>query len=90
MLLSLITAGLSLAAAGVASFNRPVPWTALLTGFVIASAGFQIANARRVFGLTAPLEIRPWMLPASIVCYAAGGILALLGVRALCLLALAI
>lgn len=90
VLFSLMSAVCSIVATIAASYHRPVPWTALLSGLIVALAGFQIANARRIFGSSAPAEIRPWMTPASRVCYAVGVVLALLGVRALMLHALAV
>jgi len=89
VLFSLMSAALAIVATAVASYHRPVPWTALLSGVIVALAGFQIANARRIFGFGAPSEVRAWMIPASRVCYAMGVVLAILGVRALMLHALA-
>jgi hypothetical protein len=89
VLFSVMSAALAVAATAVASYHRPVPWTALLSGLIVALAGFQIANAHRIFGFRAPSEVRPWMIPASRVCYAIGVVLALLGVRALMLHAIA-
>jgi hypothetical protein len=90
VLFSLLSAVFSIVATISASYHRPVPWTALLSGLIVALAGFQIANARRIFGSSAPGEIRSWMIPASRVCYAIGVVLALLGVRALMLRAVAV
>jgi hypothetical protein len=90
VLFSLMSATFSVVATAVASYERPVPWWALLSGLIVALAGFQIANARRIFGSSAPGEIRSWMIPASRVCYAIGVVLALLGVRALMLRAVAV
>lgn len=80
---SLVAAAFSIVGVAVASYDRPVPWTALLAGVVVACTGFQIANARRIFALNAPTAIRGWMTPTSRACYLTGAILLLLGVRAL-------
>jgi hypothetical protein len=83
VLFSLASAAFSVAGTAVSSYNRPVSWTALLSGFIVALAGLQIANARRLFALSAPVELRAWMVPASRACYALGALLAILGVRAI-------
>jgi hypothetical protein len=80
---SLLSAAFSVAATAGASYHHPIPWTALLSGLIVALAGFQIANARRLFALSTPAAIRSWMTPASRACYSIGIVLALLGVRAL-------
>jgi len=68
---SLFAAALSLAAALLAPlFDHRALRGSWAVGIIVGSAGFQVANARRLFLLNHPGEVRAWMRPATVGLYA--------------------
>jgi hypothetical protein len=61
---SCIAAAVSLIAFVFQWASRGVPRGGWAAAIIVAMAGLQILNARRLFAYTAPAEIRSWMRPA--------------------------
>lgn len=79
MLFSTLAAGCSLVAAMAEGPGRRGAVFHLVAGFVTAMAGFQVMNARRLYALVAPSQVRGWMVPAAALLYAVGGVVFVLG-----------
>jgi hypothetical protein len=80
---SLLAAFFSALSLAIGAYHHPFPWTGVLTGVMVALAGFQFRLAANQFDRIDTKPAPRWMRPIGLALYAAGAILIVFGVRAI-------